>query len=176
MNLVISVKDDLLKATFAGYPTRLLEELVKAMNRYTVSLQATTKGKLNDDVLRVRSGTLERSINREVTETVSSVTGIVGTPVRYGSVHEYGFHGTVSVPEHTRRVTSDFKTLKSTSRARIGPIGEKRLRYINGLATVRAHMMKMNLPERSFLRSSLKETQPLAERLFAEAALRALKK
>lgn len=177
MNLVIAVKDDQFMNVLSAYPTRLLEEMVRAMNRYTDMLQARVKGKLSDDVLHVRSGTLRRSINKEVRiEGNTTVRGVVGTNVQYAAVHEYGFQGSVWIPQHVRRITSTHRTAGTVGKAGFGPMGAKRTKFINGMATVKAHTMKMNIPERSFLRSSLEETIDEARQILGFAVKQALLK
>jgi hypothetical protein len=73
---------------------------------------------------------------------VGDVTGKGGrAPVKYGRAHEYGFQGTVSVKEHLRTIKQAFgKTLASPK-----------------TISVRGHSANVNLPERSFLRSALRE-------------------
>jgi phage gpG-like protein len=92
--------------------------------------------KLTGQVLNVRTGRLRRSITQRVEEEGGSVVGYVGTNVKYARAHEFGFTGNVTVREHLRRTK-----------------GGKE-------ATVRAHSRNMHLPERSFLRSALKDLQP----------------
>jgi hypothetical protein len=67
---------------------------------------------------------------------------MVSTPVKYARPHEYGFHGTVDVREHMR-------TIKQAFGRPIEP----------GRGHGSAHSMKMNLPERSFLRSALMDME-----------------
>jgi phage gpG-like protein len=114
--------------------------LQQQVQRLTIQLQIhVVRDKLQGQVLNVRTGRLQRSISQAVTSTETSVTGVVSTAVKYAAAHEYGFSGTVTVKEHLRTITQAFgKELKS-------PV----------TSTVRAHDMKMNLPERSFLRSAL---------------------
>lgn len=114
--------------------------LQERVQRLTIQLQIhVVRDKLQGQVLNVRTGRLQRSINQAVTSDATSVTGIVSTAVKYARPHEYGFSGTVNVKEHLRTVTQAFgKELKE-------PV----------TSTVKAHTMKMNLPERSFLRSAL---------------------
>lgn len=110
--------------------------LKRGIGRAVLTLLRYVKAsKLSDQVLRVRTGRLRRSITERVEESGSRVSGIVGTNVEYARVHEYGFKGTVSVREHLRKTKA-------------------------GSTTVRAHTRKVSLPERSFLRSSLRDLQP----------------
>jgi phage gpG-like protein len=114
--------------------------LQEKVQRLTIKLQIkVVRDKLQGQVLNVRTGRLQRSISQAVTSTETSVTGVVSTAVKYAAAHEYGFSGTVNVKEHLRTIKEAFgKSLKE-------PV----------TFTVHAHTMKMNLPERSFLRSAL---------------------
>lgn len=124
-------------------PNRLREELKVGIGRAIKKLAYTVrKDKLNGQVLNVRSGRLGRSIASHLEDTSTLISGIVSTPVAYAPAHEYGFKGSVTVREHMRQIKQAFGR----------PIEPKSV-------TVRAHSMQMNLPERSFLRSALREME-----------------
>jgi len=113
--------------------------LVQAVRKASMSLSAHVKAsKLTGQVLRVQTGRLRRSINAQVTEESSGVVGRVGTNVEYARSHEMGFKGSVQVAESLR-------TIKQAFGRPINPV----------TATVRAHSRRVNIPERSFLRSAL---------------------
>jgi phage gpG-like protein len=123
--------------TFAdGAKQRLylrIQELSLKLQRHVI------EDKLSGQVLKVRTGTLRRSINRRVTMSDTSIQASVGTNVKYARIHEYGFTGPEQVKAHLRKITMAFgKPLKEP-------------RTVN----VRAFTRQMNLPERSFLRSAL---------------------
>jgi phage gpG-like protein len=110
--------------------------------------------KLHGQVLRNRTGRLWRSIHAsDVLDNGGEISGTVGTNVEYARVHEYGFSGTVTVKAHMRMITQAWgKNLKNPHEV-----------------SVRSHGRQVNLPERSFLRSSLKELAPkLIARLQAD--------
>jgi phage gpG-like protein len=108
-------------------------------------LQAKVKrDKLSGQVLSVRTGTLRRSIYGKVVETNTFIYGIVGTNVKYAAAHEYGFTGQVTVKEHLRKITKAYGKDLAEPRS----------------VMVMAYSRKMNLPERSFLRSALADMQP----------------
>jgi len=71
------------------------------------------------------------------------VSASVFTDLRYGAAQEYGFAGTVSVGASLRWIREAFGR----------PIAEKTI-------SVRAHNRRMDLPERSFLRSGLEDMTP----------------
>jgi phage gpG-like protein len=144
---VTIVGDIELKARFAALYPKARDAVRNAVSRLTIGLQnKVVSEKLSGQVLKNRTGTLRRSIIERVEESATSITGIVGTNLVYAAAHEYGFQGTVNVREHTRRISQAFGRP-------IAPVE----------ATVRAHSMRMNLPERSYLRSSLREYQPTIE-------------
>ncbi len=108
-----------------------------SVQRLTLRLLAKVKAdKLSGQVLNVRTGRLRRSINQRVEVNGQGAYGKVGTPVKYGRIHEFG--GTVSRP---------------SSR---GP----------GRATY---------PERSFLRSALREMEPSIRAALREALVRSMR-
>jgi hypothetical protein len=113
---------------------RLRERIREAVTRQTMALVAYVKTeKLSGQVLKTRSGTLRRKINGKVSETPTSVTGTIGAGnLAYALAHEYGFDGEVNVRAHVRQA-------------------------IGGPVNVRAHLRHMHLPERSFLRSGLRD-------------------
>lgn len=116
-----------------------------AVSRLTLQLLRKVKEeKLSGQVLRNRTGTLRRSINPKFEQGATSYAGYVGTNLVYARAHELGCHKTVTVREHLVHITSAFgQALKS-------PV----------TFTMPAHQMRMNLPERSFLRSALEEMRP----------------
>lgn len=115
-------------------------EIQKGIGRITLKLLTRVKAqKLSGQALNVRTGRLRRSITQRIDASASEISGIVGTNVEYGAIHEYGFKGAVSVKQHLRLVKQAFgRPLKS-------PVW----------ATVGAHSKNVSLPERSFLRSAL---------------------
>jgi phage gpG-like protein len=124
---------------------RVTSGVERAIAALTIRLQrnvVTTK--LQGQALNVKTGRLQRSITQRFEGAGSaSPSGIVGTNVKYARAHEYGFHGTVTVREHLRAQTMAWG--KSIAPQQV---------------TVGAHSMKMNIPERSFLRSALREMAP----------------
>ena len=126
-------------ATVAARAPSILHELVQ---RLSIRAQIIAVRKVSGEVLNVRTGRLRRSINQIVLARGSEVTGIVSTPVEYAPPHEYGFKGQVPVAEHLR-------TIKAAFGRSIAPKS----------ITVRAHLRSVELPERSFLRTALRELE-----------------
>lgn len=123
----------------------IVSSIDKRVMALTYKLQAKVKAnKLTGQALNVKTGRLRRSINaRFEGQGTGKSAGYVGTNVVYARAHELGCHDTVNVKEHLRMQVMAFG--KS--------IAPKQ-------ATVKAHPMKMNFPERSFLRSALAEMRP----------------
>lgn len=117
----------------------------QSMGSIVLKLQERVmRAKLSGQVLNARSGTLRRSIDQAVYQEGAQIRGVVGTNVEYARVHEYGFSGTVTVKEHLRLIKKAFgKDLKTPREV-----------------TVRTHSARVNLPERSFLRSALRDLGP----------------
>ena len=117
------------------------EKAFEAIQRLSYKLQRDVQSnKLSGQVLKLRTGTLRRSIDVLVTREGAVSSGRVGTNLRYGIAHEFGFRGAVEVRGHLRTITQAFG--KS-----IAP----------RVVEVRPYTMQMNLPERSFVRSALKD-------------------
>lgn len=111
--------------------------------------------KLTGQVLRVRTGRLRRSITSRVTgEGGTRVEGTVGTNVSYARSHEYGFTGAVGVKAHLRMMKKAFGRSISPTQVQ-----------------VRAHTRNVTYPERSFLRSALKDMTPEIMQALSSAVL-----
>jgi len=120
--------------------------------------------KLSGQVLDKKTGTLRRSINARVEGLQGWVGSFAGyfTPgphpepaSGYARLHEFG--ATVNVPEHTRRCTMVF------GRELASPIE----------VLVKAH--SATYPERSFLRSALREQKPMISKELMLGLKRAMK-
>lgn len=128
-------------------PPSVHAKLLAAVTRLTIELQGyVVRNKLSGQVLKRVTGTLVRSIQPKVVNDANGIIGIVGSrsneskALKYAAVHEYGFKGVVTVKSHLRMQTMAWgKSITPTQ------------------VTVKEHAMKMNIHERSFLRSSLAE-------------------
>lgn len=136
---------DAAMATLRERSANIVTTLTKSMARATIDLVAYIKGsKLSDQVLRVRTGRLRRSITQRVEDTDGKIVGITGTNVSYARAHELGFKGTVQVKAYTR-------TVKGAS------------------FPVRSHKRNLDIKARPFLAPSLQERFPKYEQQFAKA-------
>lgn len=163
--LLVSMRAETLLARLAGTSDRLQAGMRRTVERLSIIVQGGVKeGKLTGQVLKARTGTLRRSINRVVTEDSSGVYATVGTNVVYAAAHEYGFDGVVNVRAHTRR-----------SQAQLALKGKKRVGKSAGTVNVREFTRHMVMPERSFLRSELRERTPEIRESLRSTALEAIR-
>jgi hypothetical protein len=122
----------------------LTKAVLNSVTRASIMLVRYVKeNKLSGQVLHVRTGNLRRAVNFRVTQSPTSITGSVGVKSKYGRAHELGLDVEETVREHLR-------TAKMAFGRPISPV----------TFSVRAHTRHMKLPERSFLRSSLREMTP----------------
>lgn len=123
-------------------PKEIAKRVREAMVKSVAIVQAdVVKEKLSGQVLKRQTGRLAGSIKTQIKGSGLSSVGIIGTNVKYAAAHEYGYKGNVTVPSHERTITKAFG------------------RSLNGSVrfTVGSYRMKMNLPERSFLRTGLND-------------------
>ena len=136
---------DKLVQKFQKLPDTVADKIEKSVKAEALNLLAYVKAqKLSDQILHVRTGRLRRSITARFEGSgKENFRALVGTNVEYARVHEFGFKGEVDVKSHQRTMTMAWGKLMKTPKT----------------VTVRAHKLKMNMPERSFLRSSLTENR-----------------
>ena len=156
---VTLVGDSDLVARLSSMPTQVAAALRSKIEVLTIQLQAhIVRDKLHGQVLHQRSGQLARSIQRRVDATVLAVYGFVFSAgdVKYAGIHEFGG----KTPAHD-----------------IYPKKAQALAFAMGGKTVFAkvvHHPGSQMPERSFMRSSLADmkgdiTEQLKETAFAAA-------
>ena len=148
------VGDEQLLERLRALPDAINSGLARSITQLGIDLQRNVRqDKLSGQVLRSRTGALKSSIDLRVDQGARFVSASVFSDLRYGATQEYGFAGTVSVRASLRRIREAFGR----------PIAEK-------TSSVRAHNRRMDLPERSFLRSGLEDVTP-AIRAAVEAGL-----
>lgn len=151
-------------ARFNDARVKVPQRVTDAVGRETMALTAYVKEqKLSGQVLKNWSGTLRRKINGRVTQEGTTVSGRVGVLLAYAAAHEYGFDGVVNVREYFRRLKSFTREAYTTKS------GKQRTRKVHDEGRVRAHSRHMHVPERSFLRSSLRENAPKIQQALAAA-------
>lgn len=115
------------------------------------------QNKLSGQVLHARSGALKQSISVRVDRSATTVSATVFSDLDYAAAQEYGFSGTVDVRASLRQIKEAFGH----------PIAAQTI----GIA---AHSRRMDLPERSFLRSALDDLTPDISAGVADALREAL--
>jgi phage gpG-like protein len=118
--------------------------LARAITKLGIDLQnKVQQDELSGQVLTIRSGALKSSIELRIDQGASGITASIFSDSDYARAHEFGFSGTVDVRASLRNIKEAFGR----------PISEKTI-------NVRAYRRRMNLPERSFLRSAMEEMAP----------------
>jgi phage gpG-like protein len=137
------VGDDKVLAMFAAAGPTVKKGMLDEMNRATIRIQNKVVHKLSGPVLNTRTGLLRDSINAQVEDDGSAITGTVGTNVVYAGIHEYG--GTIHHPGGTAYfVDSSGAHFIANS----NPLADEMMR-------TKPHDIPE--PERSYLRSTLIE-------------------
>ncbi|MEN9885530.1 MAG: hypothetical protein RL758_108 [Pseudomonadota bacterium] len=158
----------------------LFADVKKEIRTVAIELTARIKrNKLSGNPLKVQTGRLRRSINYRMTDTETGVEARVGTNVEYARIHEFGFNGTVNVKESIRNKKLTVKvrgqaTYDKNGKMRLGRL--RKMELIGDAYTVRAHTRRVNMPARSFLRSSMNEMRSEIKSRVAQAVGNALAK
>lgn len=139
---------------------RVMAAIRRVVTREGLTLLAYVKAsKLSGQVLKNQTGTLRRSINVRNTQTATSSEATVGTNLSYAAIHEYGFNGEETVRAHMRNITQAFgKPLASSVEVSVG-----------------SYSRAVNMPARSFLRSSLNERRDAIVAALEQAVAGAVK-
>jgi phage gpG-like protein len=141
-------------ARLDAMPGRMREGLVRAVTRLGLELQRKVQAeKLTGQVLKVRTGSLRSSINTEISQSADQVAASVGTNIRYARVHEYGV-------DHPWVIAAKDRALRFE---------------LGGRVIFRRSVRHPPLPERSFLRSALREMQPAIEAGLKNAVAQAIR-
>lgn len=144
------------KANFESLSGRLHTSVLVAITSLSKQLEAHVKlDKLEGQVLNHITGRLQSSIHSDVQDSSDTITGrVYSSGCNYAAIHEYGFSGSEVVREHIR--THVFGK-------EVAPF------------TVGSFTRTMNMPERSFLRSALKDFEPKIIRDLNAAVAKAIK-
>jgi len=127
-----------------GLPDAVGSGLARTIVRLAIDLQRRVQlDKLAGQMLIDRTGGLRSSIDLRIDRSAASLRATVFTRSPYARAQEYGFSGTVNVRASLRQIREAFGR----------PITEKTI-------SVRAYSRRMNLAERSFLRSALADMTP----------------
>lgn len=125
-------------------PGKIHDAVFKEITELCLMIENYVKTqKLSGQVLNKISGRLQSSIHGDELprDSGGTITGRIfsAAPMPYAAIHEFGFHGTETVREHIRTTVFGKK---------VSPF------------TVPSFTRTMNMPERSFLRSSLTDNAP----------------
>ncbi len=141
---------DQLVAKLNKVTTGVRQALHTAIQVTVVDLQGQVQTKLSGPVLKARSGRLRNSIAAKIEDSTDSIIGTVAAKTPYAAIQEFGFQGSISVREHMRELTQAFGRPVEPARDIL----------------IQAHTRRTDLPERSYLRSTLAENaEGIAERL-----------
>lgn len=159
-----------------GTGSSLRRSLHDSLTRFMIRAQASVKrDKLSGGTpLHRRSGKLSRSVHYAVEDVRGgAVEGVLaaGKEVPYARTHEFG--GTFIVPAHVRSRAKLHGRVVSTSRFFRASRTERRLGGETFSVLVKAHTV--TFPERSFLRSTLREMSPEFVRTVRQATLEGLR-
>ena len=154
-----------LLARAQAWPVSLMRGIARAhdlQNELTIGhAQLTKMSRRSKTTLGVVTNRLRGSLSRaDARISGESVLSAIGTNVIYGGVHERGFVGTVQVKSFVRRDAR--KDVYGTGAASTfnwqdGKIKKSRSAkpIASGVVTVRAHPMRMNMPQRSYIQASI---------------------
>jgi phage gpG-like protein len=149
------VGDGEVLARLRAIPDAVNNGIARAITKLGIDLQSKVQhDALSGQVLAVRSGALKSSTDLRIDQSATAIAATIFSSSAYAGVHEFGFAGTVDVRASLRNIKEAFGR----------PISERTIQ-------VRAYRRRMDLPERSFLRSAMEEMAP-AIRDEVEAALR----
>lgn len=140
------------KAKVKNVLVKTMPAIERTVRTEALNIVAVVKrDKLSDQILRVRTGRLRRSITAEFKSEGETFLAMVGTNVKYARAHELGFDGTVNVTSHAVKA---FTRMQSTAFGK--PMKEPRIVNVRA-HVVKAHAVKMHIPKRPFLRPAAEE-------------------
>lgn len=126
-------------AKLAGAPPKVKQAVRRAIEESAIRVTAGAKAKLTDDVLRVRTGRLRRSVHYVMGGSDDAPQAAIGTNLEYAGIHEFGGQTRAHVIE---------------------ALNAKALMFQVGGQVVFAKRVNhpgSKIPERSYLRSTLGE-------------------
>jgi hypothetical protein len=126
-------------AKLSAMPEGMRAGLARAITRLSLEGERLSKQKLSGEVLNVRTGALRSGVHAlPTTASTTEIKGGWGSSVFYGRFHEYG-------------VAHSWQIRPKTAKALAFEIG--------GRTIFAMHVTHPPLPERSFMRSALREMQ-----------------
>lgn len=169
-----------------AFPPAMLQAIAGALdleNELTVGqAQRMKMSKHSATTLGVITNRLRQSLRpTKAIIAGQAVISAIGSNVKYAAVHEFGFTGTVNVPQYTRHDSRrDVYAAGASAHFswKDGKIkrGRSAQPIASGVGVVKAHPMKMHMPERSYIRSTLAERSDAYSRAISAAILTAWNK
>jgi hypothetical protein len=150
------VGDERLIARLDAMPGRMHDGIARTVARLGLELhRKVVMEKLNGQVLQRRTGARASQVNDRFTDTPTEISYSVGIPPKsYGRFHEFG------VPHSWVTEARNAKALRFT---------------VGGETIFCRRVTHPPLPERSFLRSALKEMAPMIEEELRAAVAEAIR-
>ena len=153
-------------------------EVKAAVTEAAIYLDAyIVRDELSGQILHRRSGRLSGSIHHAILDLTNAIYAFVGTNVKYGGYHEYGYKGTVNVKAHMRRTRAE--QFLFTRGARKGEINEARTKRVQkakaATVQVKAHTREVDYGGNPFLRPALKEKQDFISESIQARAFKAVR-
>jgi phage gpG-like protein len=161
MPLTVEYDDSHAMVRFGSMSARVHASVLKTVESLSLELKALVVAKLSGQVLNVRTGDLRRSITSEVADSSTSVVGKVFSAgdVKYAAIHEFG--GVIHHPGGTPYIVT-----KDMAMGALFVSKATAANFKHPLPVTKPHDIPM--PERSFMRSSLKDMRAeIIERLKA---------
>jgi len=146
-----------------NFTPRLRARVVETVERLTIGLQRVVMDqKLSGQVLNVRTGRLRRSIGQSVQQDGTSVTGFVSTALAYAPIHEYGgVINRISKAGVARlRVDAKGNLLRQELNgepSHLAVFARKSHKRVKEVPFEGGKSYQIRMPERSFLRSALRD-------------------
>ena len=153
---------------FSFLGAKLPRVLFVAMLVSGKAMLASVSRKLRGEYLNVRTGHGWQSMGDFTRASGDKIQAGIDTDVGYMKAHEEGFHGTVQVRGHLRRIVSLQRNDRSGLVTKRSSTAFKRAIKARAARTafVRPHTMKMNLRARRFMRDTVnQQVEPTAARI-----------
>ena len=109
-------------------------------------------GKIAGKAILVKSGNMRRQVYRTQSSQGQNFVLEFGNTVPYFKVHNDGFKGTVTIPEHTRRLFTKVKTKFVTKK---GKTQNTTVKTQKAVVKVSSHSRKMDIPRRRVIGPSV---------------------
>lgn len=178
----ISEKAKALLKRMRVFPGKEIAKSIDLQNELTIGhIQSKKLSQRGPFTLGVVTGRLRRSVRRAQSKVLADrVLSAIGTNVRYGGVHEFGYSGAVNVKQHVRhggagdRFLLGGKVITAAFARRIDPQYRKKLALAaSGWSVVKAHQRTVNIRPRRMFQTGVAERAEDYGRAISEAIVKA---